>query len=85
MLMHINPTAKKPHVVLGAAFIVIALDECSEAHLQAYVHDHVDSSYCRMTDERMLQREWGELVAQGAALVSLLQAKHLAGRPGGAA
>lgn len=32
-----------------------------------------------------VQREWGELVAQGAALVSLLQAKHLAGRPGGAA
>jgi len=64
MLMHINQKAKEPHVIEGSAFIVIALNESGEAHLQAYVHDHVDSSYCRMTDERMLQRELPKLLAE---------------------
>lgn len=31
-----------------------------------------------------VEREWGELVSQGASLVSLLQAKHQSGVPAGA-
>lgn len=70
MLMHINPTLKKPHVFEGSAFIVIALNESGEAHLQAYMQDHFDCSYCSMTDERMLQRELPKLLAELRAQVN---------------
>lgn len=48
----------------GKAHVVIALDAIGATKLEAFVDGALDSSYCRMGDERLLQRELPKLLAE---------------------
>lgn len=86
----LNPQRREPDMntpVRGAVEITRGADRFAVTAMvpESTLVAVIDGAVITGNELATVQREWGELVAQGAALVSLLQAKHLAGRPGGAA